>query len=97
MSSLKFVVADIDFNTCYQVLYVTQTPSHGTNVTTLVNVTDIPTHSPTIVAYLKAICGTATTQDLWIKHVRLNIYKIYIKQENVQFLGTWLLVLILVL
>ena len=50
---------------CNLVLSVTQTPSHGTNVTTLVNVTDVPTltRSPTIVVCPNVICSTATTKD----------------------------------
>ena len=75
---------------------MTLNPSHGTNVTTLVNVTDVPTCSPIIVACQNVICGTAATQDLWIEYVKLEyIYKIYNKHKNVQFLSTLLLVLIL--
>ena len=56
---------------CKKVLSVTQNPSHGTNVTTLVNVIDVPTRSPTNVACPNVVCGTATTQDFWIKYARL--------------------------
>ena len=46
---------------------------HCTNVKTLVNITDVSmlTRSATIIACLNVICGTATTQDLWIKYVSL--------------------------
>ena len=50
---------------------MTQLLRHGTNVMTLVIATHVLTHLPTIIVCRNVICGRETTEDLWIKYVRL--------------------------